>query len=112
MNFWSHFLNSATVTWQPQIKKLVQLVLVLPIASADVERGFSILNHARYDRRSRLTTQHLQDILFLRINGPPLSHFDASRYAQAWIKAGGMLTDDPTQVRKKPANELPKSNLF
>ncbi len=112
VNFWSYFLNSPTVIWHPSIKKLVQIVLVIPIASADVERGFSILAHTRSDRRSRLTAAHLQNILFLRINGPPLEKLDAARYAQAWIEAGVMQTDDPTQIRKVQKNELVKSNLF
>ena len=73
--------------WNTNIRAAVEKTLSLPVATADVERGFSILDHVRYDRRSRLTPSNLRDIMFLRINGPPLEQFDAIRYAKAWINA-------------------------
>jgi hypothetical protein len=112
VQFWSYFLAKPTVAWQPNIKRAVEHALVVPIATADVERGFSILNHIAYDRRSRLGPTRLRNLMFLRINGPSLSQFDSIRYAKAWRKCGGMRTDDPRQARKKPKNELPHSDLF
>ena len=45
-------------------------VLVLPLGSADALRGFSILKHSRYDRRSSLKTATFDGILRIRINCP------------------------------------------
>ncbi len=112
MEFWAHFLGLPTVTWKESIRKLVETILAVPIATADVERGFSILTHTKYDQRSRLTTEHLRNLMFMRINGPPFDKFDAVRYAKAWIESGGMHTDDPTKQRTKQKNELTRSNLF
>lgn len=112
VNFWSHFLNMDTVIWGSELKKLIQTILSIPISTADVERGFSILTHTKYDRRSRLTVDNLRSLLFLRVNGPTIGSFDANRYAKAWIRSGHMATDDPRQERKKPKNQLPESNLF
>lgn len=52
--FYGHFLADKTITWMPNIERFIQILLVIPIGSADAERGFSILKHIRYDRRSRL----------------------------------------------------------
>lgn len=113
IEFWSHFLRLPTVQWNSNIKRLIETVLAVPIATADVERGFSILTHIRSDRRSRLTVEHMKDIMFARINGPEVSNLNAVFYAKKWAACGGMRTDDPRKVRRtKPANELPKTNLF
>jgi hypothetical protein len=110
--FWSHFLSKPTVVWHENIRKVIESALALPVATADVERGFSILKHIAYDRRSRLTPAHLRNLLFLRINGPDQDQFDPIRYAKAWVACGGMRSDDPRQQRKKQKNELPRSSLF
>ena len=112
IGFWTHFLNLETVDFRSEIKSLIRKVLVLPISTADVERGFSILTHIKSDRRSRLTPTNLRNMMFLRINGPEPANLDAMRYAKKWMKSGHMATDDPRQERKKPKNELPHSNLF
>ncbi len=112
ITFWSHFLNTNTVPWGFNIKQLVKIALTLPVSTADVERGFSFLMHTRYDRRSRLTAQHLNDILFLRINGPAIENFDARKYAKVWVDGGGQHTDDPRGRKARPGNELPESNIF
>ena len=52
--FYSHFLADEKIPWQPDVRKFIESLLVVPIGSADAERGFSILKHIRYDRRSRL----------------------------------------------------------
>jgi hypothetical protein len=70
--FWPHFLQHQLVPWKPNIKKLITTVLVLPVGTADIERSFSILNHFKYNRRSRLTPDHVEDITRLRFNGPEL----------------------------------------
>ena len=71
------------------------------MGSADAERGFSIMNHVRTSRRSRLTPHHLDDIMRIRINGPKnIKQFPASHYANLWIKAGHLRTDDKAQIKK------------
>lgn len=41
------------------LKKLIRCILVLPIADAERGRGFSIMNHIKYDRRSPLGQKKL-----------------------------------------------------
>ena len=99
--FWGKMLANTGLPWQQNFKKLIQIALVLPIGSSDAERGFSILKHSHYDRRSRLKEETLDSILRIGINGPEISDFDALRYARLWAKEGKLLTDSTASVSEK-----------
>jgi hypothetical protein len=111
--FWAHFLNMKILPWKAEIRKLMVIVLTLPVGSADVERAFSILNHIRYDRRSRLPPEHLEAITRIRINGPGIKDFNVVPYTLNWI-ANHIETDTPiyTKNEKDQMNNIPQSNLF
>ena len=75
---------------------------MLPANSADAERSFSIMNHIKYDRRSRITSENLDNWMRIRINGPKeIDRFPSANYAKLWIKAGHLCTDDPMRQRKR-----------
>jgi hypothetical protein len=84
------------------------------VGSADVERGFSIMNHIRYDRRSQLSVKHIEDISRLRINGPDIENFNVKPYTLHWLKHH-MQTDAETFIKKSSNLGIKKregSNLF
>jgi hypothetical protein len=96
--FWSHYLQVEfpVVRWQNDIKKLIMIILVLPIGSADAERGFSIMNHIRTNRRASIKSATLDAMMRIRINGPDkLEQFDAQKYSKLWV-AGKHLRSDTT----------------
>jgi hypothetical protein len=93
INFYSYFLAEQNVPWKKYSKSLIETILVIPIGSADAERGFSILKHIKYDRRSRLTVNVLNAVMRVRINGPPTEKFNALPMAKLWISKGHILTD-------------------
>ena len=100
--------------WESEIKKLITIVLILPVGTADVERSFSVLNHFNSTRRSRLTPKHVQDITRIRVNGPPIYEFDPTKYALHWINTGHLRTDDHIASKDKNKNEkdIKRSGLF
>lgn len=99
--FWSHFLNEEGIVWTPRTQKLIRTILVLPIGSAEAERGFSVMNHIKNKRRARLTPAHMQDIMRIRLNGvDELEKFPATRYANQFIKENHIRTDDPRWQKK------------
>lgn len=111
--FWATYLRSPEIVWGKTIQKLIRIVLVLPANTADAERSFNIMNHIKYDRRARLTSKNLDNLMRLRINGPKeLDRFASAKYAQAWVKAGHLRTDDPSQLnpasRQFSLAKLPK----
>lgn len=110
--FWSHFLNEDGIKWTEKTKQLIRYVLVLPIGSADAERGFSIMNHIKYNRRSRLSPQHLEDSLRIRINTEDdLEKFPAKKYALQWLKENHLRTDDPKYFHERNLNSDSKKYL-
>src|SRR5271156_2631826 len=114
LTFWTYFLKTDKITWDPEIKKLIYIVLVLPIGSADVERGFSVKNHFTSYWRSTLTTSHIEDIMRIRINGPEIQDFDPIIYTLHWINTNHLDSDDPKEARsgtQKDHNRR-KSALF
>ena len=64
LHVWQHYLGTQLVP--ERMKKLICKVLAVPIASADVERAFSIWSHIRNQRRSQLTAFHIDTMLRIR----------------------------------------------
>ena len=77
--------------------RLIMALLVIPVASADAERGFSIVNHAKYDRRARLKHAAMDAIIRVRINGPSVENFNAHEYATYWVDTLGRWMSDTTR---------------
>ena len=48
----------------------------------------------------------------IRVNGPPIKHFDAALYASNWIKEGHLQTDAETGIGIKNIEEQVQSGLF
>jgi hypothetical protein len=99
--FWSLLLKSAEIVWTERTKKVIHTVLVIPVGSAEAERGFSIMNHVRGDgRRARLGPELLNEVVSIRINGAKeVNKFAAPQYARLWVKDNHMRTDNPVQQR-------------
>jgi hypothetical protein len=51
----------------PYVYKLLKLVLVLPLATASVERVFSVMNYVKDKLRNRMIDQLLNDCLVIFI---------------------------------------------
>jgi hypothetical protein len=69
VKFWSYYLDSTVVGMEGTIRRLIYIVLSLPLGSADIERGFSVMHYFKTNRRSRLTAKHMEDIARIKING-------------------------------------------
>jgi len=96
-----------------QLSKLIKLLEVLPISSAECERGFSQMNLYHTAPRNRLLTDSVSDLMMVGINGPPLKHWNAVKYVVSWLQSGkhGAL-DTPTGVPKKPITMHKSHQLF
>lgn len=100
--FWSQLLkNSEEIHWTELTKKLIYTILVLPVGSAEAERGFSIMNHIKSSRRARLNEENLGHSMRIRINGPDAEDFSAFKYAKQWLDEGHLRIDSKMQVAKK-----------
>lgn len=108
-----NFHDNKRITLPSSVITYISKALAIPVGSADVERGFSMLNHARYDRRSSLSPTTIDAVLRfdniksilklsifrIRLNSPDISKFNCETYAKRWISENHIESDDPS---KKP----------
>ena len=57
----------------PEYVKLAEIVGVIPVSSADAERGFSCMKGIKTSQRSSLKEEKLKDLMMLSLEGPPLN---------------------------------------
>lgn len=110
---YSIFKMSDGLTLGPKLKYFISMLKVLPISSADCERGFSQMNLYHTSGRNRLLVTSVNDMLMIGINGPPITSWNAEKYVITWLKSGrhGAL-DKPTGLPTKPQNVTHSSKLF
>lgn len=77
-----------------ELTDLHRRLTVLPVSSAECERGFSCMNATHTPQRNALDITTMRELLFIKVNGPPLAHFPADRYVSKWIKAGRHSASD------------------
>ena len=70
----------------PNILLICRLLFSLPFSSGRVERIFSTLKVIKTDRRTRLHTSSLGDLLNISVEGPELSDFSPDRAIELWWK--------------------------
>ena len=56
------------------------------MANGRVERAFSVMKVVKTDRRNCLEEDHLDDLMRITIDGPPLSQWNASQAVTLWWK--------------------------
>ena len=70
------------------LQALMRILSVLPISSAECERGFSQMNLYHTSVRNKLVGNTVSDLLMVGINGPPLHAFNAKKYVVSWLQSG------------------------
>lgn len=89
-----------------QLKELNQRLLILPISSAECERGFSSMNLTHTSQRNALEIKSLRDLLFVKLNGPPLEHFEPEQFVRMWLKDGHHSAVDRPSGRTAPTSSM------
>ena len=83
---WWKLFNSVDSKKWTNVLSLVELLFCLPMANGHVERLFSSLKLVKTDRRSCLSEDHLDHLVRIKADGPPLAEWDASAAVQLWWK--------------------------
>lgn len=82
-------------------KKLVnELVHMIPVSSAEAERGFSRMNLIANSLRGSLLVPNIDFLMFISINGPPHTFWDCTQSLKEWLKNHRRATD-PLRREKK-----------
>lgn len=88
-----------------ELAKLLHRVQLLPVSSSECERGFSSMNLDNTAARNRLQIQTLSSLIFIKVNGPPATHFQAENYVIDWIKSGHHAATDMPTGKKQPQHK-------
>ncbi len=90
---WSHYQvmkmvvgNRTVRTLYPNLCKLAQICLILPLSTADCERAFSTMKRVKTTLRNRLCTKTLDSLMRIRVEGPDMSSFDFELALNSWAK--------------------------
>ena len=78
--------DSFYTKFPPELQKLANIALTIPLSMAWPERGFSTLSRVKTKQRNRLLDSTLSATINSSMNGPPaLSEADALTIAEAWL---------------------------
>ncbi|XP_060093811.1 E3 SUMO-protein ligase KIAA1586-like [Heteronotia binoei] len=93
-------------------KELAQIqhtLNTIAISSSECARGFSQMNLIATPERSSLSIETLQNLLFIRMVGPPLTGFNPTYYVRKWLLQGhqpALSTQSEDQKRTEVTGDL------
>ena len=76
--------ESSLKTLLPQFGRLASIAMIIPVSTADCERGFSAVKRIKTDLRNRLKTHTLDCLVRISVEGPEVDHFDFDSAAMQW----------------------------
>ena len=76
--------NSAMQAMFPNLAKVAMIGLLLPMSTADCERGFSSLQRIKTDLRNQLSNRILNYLLLISIEGPSPTEFPYHEACDIW----------------------------
>lgn len=93
--------------WDPEkqlmnLLHLAEIMLVIPISSAQCERGFSAQKRIKSDVRSSLHVSTTEDLIRISMEGPELEKFDPAPPVVKWFNCG-QRSRRPISYREWPA---------
>ena len=71
----------------PSLAHIASCLLVIPVHSADCERGFSAMGRIKTRLQTRLCNHSLNSLMFISIEGANLLDFDFGKVLQTWARA-------------------------
>ena len=84
---WYKLYTSPDVRKWSNLIRLSELLYSLPFSNGHVERMFSALKIVKTNRRTKLKTSTLSDLLDVKEEGPPLRDFNADKAVRMWWDA-------------------------
>src|SRR5688572_21692397 len=95
-----------------KLQPLITLLEVLPVSSAECERGFSQMNLCHTSGRNRLLVSSVNDLLMIGINGPPLTAWNIEKYVISCQLADMVLWTKPLGYQRKKKLQNIVQNYF
>ena len=71
----------------PSLSTLAEIILTFPASTAEVERGFSFQNALKSRSRNRISSDHIDQLIRMRLNAPDLKEFPFHQAYLNWLEA-------------------------
>ncbi len=104
VNEFRGYLNKTVDSVSKTLFGLLNVLNLIPISSAECERGFSQMNLVCTKMRNRLLVVNVASLLFIKLNGPTLERFNPLSYVQKWL-ADKHQSADSNRNTNHPAND-------
>lgn len=89
LKLWQSVLRQDSVTGRfRNILALVQIALVIPINSAECERGFSLMGRVKCDWRNRLKPNTLTELMSINLCNTGYEDYDPEKAILMWLRSG------------------------
>lgn len=72
----------------PNLTHLYEIIEVMPLATAKVERAFPLMNHGKSNWRNQLSTDTLNQLMLISLEGPPEDQVNLQPAVDRWFIAG------------------------
>ena len=95
---WWRLFNAPNSAEWSTILVLAELLFSLAASNGKLESIFSLLGTINVEKRSRLTNEHLDDLLLLKSDKTPLSNFNPDPSIDLWLSA---KSRGPSQKKRK-----------
>ena len=92
---WKKVLTSEIDRFE-NIGHIIEMIMVLPLSTAVVERGFSAMSRIKSDWRANLHTATLRKLMLIAMEGVAASEFKADGAVRRWWRSadrGGRRQD-------------------
>ena len=80
--------NATMHQMYPELSKLAQICLIIPVSTVDCERGFSAMARVKTKLRNQMKNSTLNHCLRILIEGPPIEEFDFEKVLNSWKEHG------------------------
>ncbi len=104
-DFWADFLNDEPAYSFPDIRRLVQLFLVIVLSSVSCERFFSEMNLTKTNSRTRMLTRLLNNFMMIKLNGPVCTGVVSAAFTSLISRAYDMWKSRKQRLPKRSRTE-------
>lgn len=105
------FISSPT-SLPKSLQPLKNCLNSLACGTAECERGFSAMNLIVTRLRTLLTIKNLNDLMFIKINGPPACKFNPQVYMKKWLLHHRYANDNQTRKVEEKNYDADKADLY
>ena len=101
MQIWEDILTDPELNHFKHILTIIEITLILPVHTSNLERGFSQMNLIKTKKRTHLTTESLNSLLTVKLSGLDYTTYDPAGAIIRWWKHSDFHTQS-VPVKRRP----------